>query len=411
MQALSVPHLSERWSWPGRAGRPSPRRLGALAVLLIAVVVAGAVGSTIAYLRLPAPTGAYGVGRATALLTDPGRAEPRAAGGDRQVGIVAWYPATAGSGEPAGYVPDLERLRDGLAASGEIAPLAIAGLDAIQASARTGAELAVAARDGTTGFPVVLLSPGNATNVAFYGSLAEDLASRGYVVIGVDHPYQVAAVALDDGAMAVYEGDAAAGRGEGGISARIEERVADLGYVLDRLTTGAGVEALDGHLDLNRVAVVGHSNGGLAAAELCRRDVRVQACVNLDGQAAGGPLGTTTDAGVPDQPFLFVTKETRLHPTLAARFEAGGAGTFRVVIPSATHAAFTDGPRFEPRLAPVDGTADHVLALERGFVGAFLDHTLRGAPATVFSELAAPADVYVEVYPLGGRPTLPTGTP
>ena len=118
-----------------------------------------------------------------------------------------------------------------------------------------------------------------------------------------------------------------------------------------------------------------------------------------------------SDAGVPEQPLLFLTKEARLHPTLAARFEAGGAGTYRVVVPSATHAAFSDGPRFEPRLAPVDGTPDHVLTLERGFIGAFLDHALQGAPATVFGELDAPADVYVEVYPLGDRPTLPTGRP
>jgi hypothetical protein len=68
---------------------------------------------------------------------------------------------------------------------------------------------------------------------------------------------------------------------------------------------------------------------------------------------------------------------------------------------------WADGPRFEPRLAPLDGTPDHVLAIERGFVRAFFDHALRGAPRSVLGEIAAPMDVFVEVYPLGGRPHLP----
>ena len=136
-----------------------------------------------------------------------------------------------------------------------------------------------------TGYPVVLLSPGNATNVEFYSALAEDLASHGFVVIGLDHPYQVAAVALDAD-VAVYPGDPPLAQAAQVTEARIDQRVADLAFVLDRLDAGAiGLGALAGHLDLSRIGVMGHSNGGVAAAQACL-DSRIDACLNIDGQLA-----------------------------------------------------------------------------------------------------------------------------
>jgi hypothetical protein len=79
-------------------------------------------------------------------------------------------------------------------------------------------------------------------------------------------------------------------------------------------------------------------------------------------------------------PFLFLTKETTLHPALEAVFEAATRDAYRVVVPAAAHGDF-DGARFEPRALPLDGTADAVLTIERGFTLAFLDHELRGAPS------------------------------
>jgi dienelactone hydrolase len=216
----------------------------------------------------------------------------------------------------------------------------------------------------------------------------------------------VAAVALDGG-VAVYEGDGA-GDPQATIAKKVEERTADLAFVLDRLAgDSAGLEALAGRLDLQRIGVVGHSNGGIAAADLCRTDPRVDACMNVDGQSAGGPFSAAPNPEAPTKPFLFLTKERELHPALAALFEAGGAGTWRVVLPSAAHGDFTDGARFVPRVAPLDGTPDRVLRIERGFARAFFDHALRGAPASVLGTVDAPADVYVEGWPLRGRPTLP----
>ncbi len=380
-----------------RPPRLDRRRAITLALVLVGVLGTSAVGSTLVHLRTPDPTGAHAVGKDSRLLEDASRAEAatEAPGDHRQVSVVAWYPAMAGNGEPAAYMAGLDRIGDGLVASGSIDAFARAGLDLVTTSAHREASVA----DAEATYPVVILSAGNATNVEFYGALAEELASHGYVVIGLDHPYQSAAVAIGE-SVATYAGDAPMGQAEAITRSRINERVADIGFVLDRLEAdAAGFEVLDGRLDLGQVAVIGHSNGGLAAVQVCN-DPRVTACANIDGQNMAGPFGTGSDPVAPTKPFLFLTKEAELHPALAEAFEAGGPGGYRVVVPAAAHDSFTDGPRFQPRLLPLEGTADAVMTVTRGFLVAFLDHALRDAPQSVFGEVRAPTDVLVEVYPL-----------
>ena len=389
---------------PLRPRLPAPRPVLTVGLGLLLLAGVSTAASTVAYLRLPAPTGALAVGRVDTLLSDPSRTEdPTRGGGPRAIRVLAWYPAQAGTGAPAAYVPGLDRIADGLVASGELPAPVVAALGAVGTAARQDAAPEVGER-----WPVLVLSPGNATNVAFYASLAEELASRGYVVLGVDHPFQVAAVDLGQRG-AVFRETSVPGDGGASVAAKIDERVADLAFLLDRLADdAAGLPGLAGRLDLERLGVLGHSNGGLAAAGLCA-DARVRACANLDGQQLGGPFSALPDPAAPTKPFLFLTKETRLHAAIRERFEAGGADTYRVVVPVAAHDAFTDGPRLRPRVLPVDGTADHVLAIERAFVAAFFDRHLRDAGGVPFAGLAAPEDVYVEVYPLGDQPALPAG--
>ena len=385
-------------------GLPPRRRVLIALVILAGAGIISSLLSTVAYLRLPPPTGEFGVGREAAVWTDSSRGEAHTPtpGDVRQVRVVAWYPTDGPAATGGGsYLRDVEKIADALVGSGELGPVAVAALRAAGSNVVDGAPLSASA----VRWPVVILSPGNATNVEFYGTLAEELASHGYAVVGVDHPYQVTAVALLDGSVAVYEGDdPAPGQltgPDGRAAEKIAERVADIRFVLDRLENGAdGLAGLDGRaLDLEHIAVVGHSNGGVAAAELCATDPRVDACLNIDGMLAGGPFSAATPAA-PSKPFMFITKETELHPALRALFEAGGDQTYRVVVPAASHGAFADGPRFVPRMLPLDGDADRTLRVTRGFAVAFLDHVLIGAPQTVLGKVDAPTDVLLEVYPL-----------
>lgn len=361
-----------------------------LVVVASISAVSLALVSTWIHLELPNPTGPYSVGRLEEVWTDNDRPETHTADAtdSRQVGVVMWYPAVDDSGEPATYLPRHNEMADAMRESGEVNPIAAWGLQFVRGHAHEGADV----DSSETSYPVVLLSPGNATNVEFYGSMAEDLASHGYVVVGVNHPYQVAAAKLADGSLALYQEDV-------DVPAKIDERLLDLRFVINRLEQEAE-NLLDSRLNLDSLGVMGHSNGGLAAVELCKADPRLDACLNIDGQAGGGALGTSPDDRTPDQSFMFLTKELNLHPEIESRFENGRHGGYRVVIPAASHEEFADGALFAPSFWPFARTADRINQVTRGFTNAFFDLTLKGAPQTVLGEVSAPTDVHVYVYPL-----------
>src|SRR4051794_4542623 len=191
---------------------------------------------------LPAPTGRAAVGRDVVQVFD------RARRGRRLV-LTRWYPAMSGA-----------RHRPRAAYTGPLrAALGLAPL------ARVHARIGARARRGR--LPVVLFSPGSGTARDIYQSLAEDLASHGYLVVAVDHTGETP-LQFPDGHV---EGRSVPLRHLIRTEAAI--RLADMRLVLRRLNTLApGPRA-----DLGRVAAVGHSLGGSTAAALMRAEPRVRA--------------------------------------------------------------------------------------------------------------------------------------
>lgn len=363
---------------------------------LLSLVLLSAFSSWV-HLRIPGVTGEHSVGRQEFIWTDSTRPEPKTPDLDdhRQTGLVVWYPAESGTGSAASYIPDLDAIKAGLIESGELNSIQVAGLEWVRTNSREDATVdSSAAR-----YPLLVLSPGNATNVEFYASLAEDLASNGYVVVGLNHPFQVTAMSLSDGSTAVY--NATADAGAGSVAPKIAERVADIEFVLRRLQEEvAGGRFLEGKVDMSRVGILGHSNGGVTAAEVCRASAKVAACMNIDGQAASGPFGAGTEPSPVGAPFMFLTKEVEIHPTISATFEESGRGTFRVVVPAATHPQFADGPLLSPGLWPFDRGPDRVQTVTRGFARAFFDQFLTAELPGQLAIVDAPTDVYLYGYPL-----------
>jgi predicted dienelactone hydrolase len=378
-----------------------------IAVVLVLALVTGALLSVVLRLQVPQPTGAFGVGREQFAWRDASRPETHTPDPSdaREVVVEVWYPAEPGSGSVASYVPDLASVETAFVESGEVSSIQAAGLRFVQTSARVNADVAAA----SDAFPVIFLSPGNATNATFYAAFAEELASHGYIVVGIEHPYLVTAVRLAGGRIATYAAAADAlplALRQAAAQARIAERVADVRFVLDRLAAGGVGHVLTARMDLSRVAIMGHSDGGITAAEACRVDARLRACLNIDGQQAGGPFATTEGGSVPEQPFMFLTKDVAMHISIAQRFEEGGEDKYRVVLPSAAHDQFSDTALFRP-VNPFDHSARDVITTARGFTVAFFNHVLRGAIRDELRHVNTSLDVYVNVYPLGGKQPIP----
>jgi len=147
-------------------------------------------------LNLPAPTGVYEVGETVLRWIDSARPEVMTdnLNDHREVIALVWYPAESGSGTRSPYFPELSKVSKSLIKSGEVAAWQVFGLPFIRSH---NVWNAVPAKNEKP-YPVVIFSPGNGTNIEFYTVVASELASHGYTVVGLNHPYDVAAVELSN---------------------------------------------------------------------------------------------------------------------------------------------------------------------------------------------------------------------
>ncbi|KDN88219.1 alpha/beta hydrolase family protein [Kitasatospora cheerisanensis] len=243
--------------------------------------------------QFPEPSGPFAVGTRVVQWTDAARPETFTPDPDdrRTVVVQLWYPARpVPSGAPrARYLGRTEQeartVRDALAGTAGLPGFLLDG--ATRARSRAVCDAPVA--DGGGRFPLVLFSPGSGGVRTQNTAWAEELASHGYAVAALDHPYDSAAVVLDDG-RTIRSATASTGDRDADEVLAADWtaiRAADLGFVLDRLE---GLDRgeypgdpLTGRLDTGRTAVAGHSMGGAAALQAARHDARFAAALDLDG--------------------------------------------------------------------------------------------------------------------------------
>ncbi|HLM22652.1 MAG TPA: hypothetical protein VK390_14150, partial [Propionibacteriaceae bacterium] len=233
---------------------------------------------------LPEPTGQYAVGRRSYDLVDPTRTEIYAANRKdrRELVVFVWYPA-----EPESATDFAPYLPQAWAPVAEFLGINVAGL-----SSHAVPDAAVATDDSA--YPVLLLSPSGFPPLLL-SAIAEELASHGFVVVGVNHTYETAVTVFADGRVVPTNPAAIAGAlgAQTGShedvfrqrAAVCEYKTADLASIanqLERLNSDPA-EPLAGRLDFGRFGALGHSFGGDAALEWCRADPRCRAAVNLDG--------------------------------------------------------------------------------------------------------------------------------
>ncbi len=336
--------------------------------------------------ELPRPTGRFTVGRDTLHLVDKSREDPWVpSAGARELMLSLYYPARGTGGRGTAYTSK--------AAAKEL--LAYNELDgrvsaADYSSTRTYARTAAHPARGR--FPLVVLSPGFTAPRSTLTHLAEDLASRGYVVATVDHAYEAAGAEFSGGRVLPCVG-CAAGGGDSGPRVTAD-RAKDLSYVLDRLVGGKSGRAGEagkageageatwrhsGMIDARRVGVGGHSIGGAATAALMDTDPRVRAGMNMDG-------GFHTRPDSVDRPFLLLGTTTTTQA--GDPYDWGAAwphleGWKRwLTVAGSGHFTFTDVPVVLGQLgehdpaAPISGRRSEEIT--RAYIAAFYDRHLRG---------------------------------
>ena len=357
---------------------------------------------------IPTPSGPYDVGTRIYELTDLARKEIYSGKDEpRRFLIQIWYPSEISSSDQ----------RAPWMAKAKIFTPAIAGqigmpsffLDHL-ALARIPAykESKVAISDQA--YPVILFSHGwngfNAQNT----SQALELASHGYIVIGIQHTYGAVITVFNDGTVAKNNPSAlpsGAPNEEYETAAHIlsDQWANDLGFTLDfmQLQNNDPNSPFHALADLERVGVYGHSTGGGAAIEFCGTDTRCKSLLGMDPFMR--PVSyEVLDTGVP-QPSFFMFSQSWIDDVesrnneLFHKFYPNVQHPLAVIsIDGTSHYDFADLPLLSP-LAPQLGlkgpiNGKRVTTIINDYLLSFFNMTLKGETTNLFEDHS---EKYLEV--------------
>lgn len=378
------------------------RWLGRLGLVGIAAVCIG-VWILPAIPTMPAPDGRHAVATEVYRWTDASRDEPHTADlSDRRSVIAqAWYPTTrrehSGGGSRVPYIDGIGQMPDRVSV---MPGFMLHRYGQIDTHAEESAPLAASNRP----WPVVIFSPGYGAPRATYTGLATRLASRGFVVFVLDHPFESAVTRLPNGQVVGLQEVFPADRTQFMPNQQMV-RTADIRFVIDQLARANALSPSlrGGRIETSQVAVIGHSFGGAASAMAMSEDPRVVAAANIDGT----PYGDLPDRQL-NRPFLLLQSDhAETHHSdyfidgngrLLARSTAPG---FHYEIKRANHYSFTDAPFFFAPpgrwlLAQVMGGGRGPAATQQAtadILAAFLASPLTGVPADVAAVAAGYPDV------------------
>lgn len=238
------------------------------------------------------------IGRTEIVVIDPDRRDP-VQETTRSWAVDVYYPAQPGSGRAEVYAPD-SALIGRLVRKGyyDVSPETLTAWTSLTGPARGEATPLPGP------WPLITLSPGMGVARLNYGLLASRIASEGYVVAVIDHPY-LGVVARTDGGLWTAKDDALLLDAEGALNpARVAEWTRDISVVIDRLVAG---QAPGVAIDPDRVAAAGHSAGGTAVLAACGVDHRIDACLDFEGAPDPSPVARDGAGG----PTLIVLSRAR----------------------------------------------------------------------------------------------------
>ena len=234
-------------------------------------------------------------------------------------------------------------------------------------------------KDGSGPFPLIVFSHGILGTKISNTSTYMELASNGYVVCAIDHPYNSMFTIDDHGNRAMINGaylqeymNVSKGMYDEEKSMQLERkwigwRVADINFVLDTILAKnkeADAGAVYQMIDSGKMGLMGHSLGGESSAQVARERSDIGAVVNLDADLAGEYINyingrwTLNDTPYP-VPLLNIFSDTLENlmsntadpNTIAVKhIVATAPQAYEVHLAGTNHMSFTDLPLISPFL-------------------------------------------------------------
>jgi dienelactone hydrolase len=356
-------------------------------------------------ITLPPPTGHFAVGRTTLAWVNAAQTDDLAAspGANREVLVWIWYPAAGSqSATTADYEPP--PWRAALASSSGVLMSQFLTRDPALVHTHSSSDPGISSEQPS--YPVVIMRAGGGALTTDFTTLAEDLASHGYVVVGFDAPHRTGVVVFPDGRVVARPPTANPENLRPADQERLINRLlpmwsGDATFVvdqLDRLNAADPAGRFTGRLDLRRLGIFGHSFGGATALQFCHDDARCKAGIDMDG----APHGSVVKESL-TQPFLFLLSDhgdladpgdREVAADIRSIYDRLPSGRLLVFIRGANHFSFSDQILLKSHLVVrllqfFQGGLDGRRGLEitRAFVHTFFDVHLKNAPASLLDQL------------------------
>jgi predicted dienelactone hydrolase len=312
----------------------------------------------------PSVLGPYAIGNITRTFVDESRSEELTPDPSdfRTLVTEIWYPAAAETASQqedtlGGFLPEDPTTFKSLAA-GAFALDEARYQELMQTPTRSVREASLA--EGGP-FPVVLFSHGNGGFRFQSIFLAEHLASHGYIVVSADHTGNALVTYLPSGPV-TYNLTSTQG---------LDGRIADMSFLLDTMTeldAGDPDGRFQGAVDVERVAMTGHSFGGITTTGLVDVDDRIDVGVPMAG-ASTAPTTATTPIM-----YMVVTEDFivgSLAGELSANFKSWPGARWLVTLVDGGHFSFSDVCLLNPNFFDACGAPGQRLSDGSSFT--FLD--------------------------------------
>lgn len=349
--------------------------------------------------KIAKPSGPYAIGTSIYEMTDSSRKELYSGKDEaRRFMIQVWYPAEITSADvKAPWMTNANVFAPAIANFIRMPDYFLDHLALVDIPAYQNAKLASAEKP----FPVILFSHGWKGFNAQNSGQALELASHGYVVIGLQHTYGAITTVFPDGSVAPNNPNALPADEDDPnyeVIARklVDQWAGDMSFVLDQLTSpeNEAGKFFNQHVDFSRIGVYGHSTGGGAAIQFCGTDPRCTSVLGMDPFMR--PVSAEVIKNGLSQPSFFMFSQSwadypdSKNNQLFDEFYPNLMDNFGVIAINGTkHYDFSDLPLLSP-VAPQLGlkgplNGKRVTQIVDSYLLDFFEMTLNDVPSSLFN--------------------------
>lgn len=227
-------------------------------------------------------------------------------------------------------------------------------------------------------YPLIVFSHGAFGVKMSNTSTFMELASNGYVVCSIDHPYHATGTIDMDGNLTIGSSKFMQEVIDANSDIYNEKeqfelfqkwmnlRTDDINFVIDTIVESTKNRSAEvyGLIDANKIGLIGHSLGGAASTQLGRDRKDISAVINLDGSMLGEySISRDGDVVINNEPYplplLNFYSEYVINEIIADSkhrypnqyISSISSNAFEVCIKGSDHMSYTDLPLFSPLLA------------------------------------------------------------